>query len=110
MKKHIKPAQTHQDGKQKREEDQLIRQQQAAAKAAKKAKPGLFDILLGAAVADVAYDALTNSEDVGRSSAFEDVPFQDFNNAWGSNNDHNWEADGDTQWDSHGEGLPGGEE
>lgn len=45
-----------------------------------------------------------------RQSEFEDVPFQDFNNAWGFNNDHNWEADGDTQWDDHGEGFPGGDE
>lgn len=44
-----------------------------------------------------------------RKSVFEDVPFQDFNNAWDSNNDHNWEADGDTRWDSHGEGFPGEE-
>lgn len=27
--------------------------------------------------------------------------FKDFNNAWGSNNDHNWEADGDMKWDSY---------
>lgn len=45
-----------------------------------------------------------------RTSVFEDVPFQDFNNAWDSNNDHNWEADGDTRWDSHGEGFPGEEQ
>ena len=52
----------------------------------------------------------SNEQKDVRQSVFEDVPFQDFNNAWGSNNDHNWEADGDTQWDSHGEGLPGGDE
>ena len=28
--------------------------------------------------------------------------FQDFNHAWGSDNDHNWQADGDMRWDSYG--------
>lgn len=25
----------------------------------------------------------------------------DFRDKWGSNNDHNWEADGDMRWDSY---------
>ena len=93
-----------------REEAEMKRQQEAAAKVARKAKPSFFDILFGAAVGHAAYEAVSGKKDAGRQSVFEDVPFQDFNNAWGSNNDHNWEADGDTQWDDHGEGLPGGEE
>ena len=41
------------------------------------------------------------SDEAPRTSVFQDVPFQDFRNAWGSNNDHNWEADGDVKWDSY---------
>lgn len=91
-----------------REAEELRRHQEAAARAASTAKPSFFDLIFGAAVGHAAYNAFLDKDDAGRGSVYEDVPFQDFNNAWGSNNDHNWEADGDTQWDDHGEGLPGG--
>ena len=70
---------------------------------------GILDILFGKGSADGGVDGSTRDfvGDGSRESVFEDVPFQDFNNAWESNDDHNWEADGDTQWDSHGDGLPG---
>ena len=32
---------------------------------------------------------------------FVDPKFKDYRDRWGSNNDHNWEADGDTRWDSY---------
>ena len=66
---------------------------------------GFLDTLFGKSSADGSTRDF--SGDGSRESVFEDVPFQDFNNAWESNDDHNWEADGDTQWDSHGDGLPG---
>ena len=70
---------------------------------------GILDILFGKGSAGGGVDGSTRDfvGDGSRESVFEDVPFQDFNNAWESNDDHNWEADGDTQWDSHGNGLPG---
>ncbi len=93
-----------------REEEQY-RKQQAAAKAAaqaarnrKKPAPSFFGMLLGAATGNAMSEGFA-----GRDAASGEPAFQDFNNAWGSNNDHNWSADGDTQWDSHGDGLPSGE-
>ena len=94
----------------KREEEEALRRQEAAARAARKAKPGILDLLFGVAVVDAVHGALAGKGAAERSSVFEDVPFQDYNNAWGSNNDHNWAADGDTQWDGHGDGLPSGGE
>ena len=37
----------------------------------------------------------------GMSSMFVDPKIKDYRDRWGSNNDHNWEADGDTRWDSY---------
>ena len=40
----------------------------------------------------------------GNSDMFRDPhspTFIDYRDKWGSNNDHNWEADGDTRWDSY---------
>ena len=39
----------------------------------------------------------------GMSDMFADKEFNDYRDKWGSNNDHNWEADSDTRWDSYGD-------
>lgn len=51
-------------------------------------------IFLGKAVGEI----IVGSESKG--SALPEPRFHDYNNAWGSTNDHNWEADGDVRWDS----------
>ena len=61
-------------------------------------KIGLFEAIGAAIVGKAAWDALHG----GSGGAVGSEPaFQDFNHAWGSNNDHNWEADGDMRWDDY---------
>lgn len=60
-------------------------------------KIGFFEALGLAFLGKQAWDALHGP---GATAAGEPM-FQDFNNAWGGNNDHNWEADGDMRWDDY---------
>ena len=61
-------------------------------------KVGLFEAIGAALIGKAAWDAFHGGSGapVGGEPAF-----QDYNNAWGSNNDHNWEADGDMRWDDY---------
>lgn len=66
---------------------------------AKPRKVGLFEAIGAAFVGKVAWDAFSGD---GKAAPTTGEPaFQDFNNARGSNNDHNWEADGDMRWDDY---------
>ena len=61
-------------------------------------KAGLFEAIGAAFIGKAAWDALHGGS--GAASSGEPA-FQDYNHAWGSNNDHNWEADGDMRWDDY---------
>ena len=61
-------------------------------------KAGFFEAIGAAFLGKAALDVFRGDDGdaVGGEPAF-----QDFNHAWGSNNDHNWEADGDMRWDDY---------
>lgn len=58
-----------------------------------------FDMLFGSGAG--ADEKKRHNSWEGMSDMFADPKFKDYHDKWGSNNDHNWEADGDTRWDSY---------